>query len=123
MTVYASPWSPARMDEDQRQHAPGGSLKPEFANAWAEYFVRFIQEYEKQGRPHLRHHRAERAGGSPAAGNPASAASRNGTSSKDHLGPARPGWTPRPRQSQRDFRKIMVWDHNRDIMYDRTRGP
>jgi glucosylceramidase len=46
--VMASPWSaPAWMKTNN--HAKGGSLKPEFYEAYANYFVRYIQEMKAEG--------------------------------------------------------------------------
>lgn len=46
--IMGSPWSaPAWMKTNN--HVKGGSLKPEFYDAYAKYFVRYIQEMEKEG--------------------------------------------------------------------------
>ncbi|MCP4288413.1 MAG: hypothetical protein GY792_28965 [Gammaproteobacteria bacterium] len=48
--VMASPWSaPAWMKTPETLY--GGSLKPEYYQAYADYFVRFIQAYENEGIP------------------------------------------------------------------------
>jgi glucosylceramidase len=48
--VVASPWSaPAWMKTSGR--LGGGSLRPEWADAWARYFVRFVQAYAERGIP------------------------------------------------------------------------
>jgi glucosylceramidase len=46
--VVASPWSaPAWMKTSGS--LGGGSLRPEWADAWARYFVRFVQSYAERG--------------------------------------------------------------------------
>jgi glucosylceramidase len=46
--IMGSPWSaPAWMKTNQ--HVKGGSLKPEFYEAYAQYFVKYIQEMKKEG--------------------------------------------------------------------------
>lgn len=44
-----SPWSPPAFFKTNGEMNHGGSLKKEYYQAWANYFVRFIQEYEKAG--------------------------------------------------------------------------
>ncbi|MBS0190316.1 MAG: glycoside hydrolase family 30 protein [Phycisphaerales bacterium] len=124
MTVYASPWSPPAWMKTNGNMLQGGSLKPEFANAWAEYFVRFIQEYEKQGVPIF----GITVQNEPAAVQRWESCIYSGQQErdfvKDHLGPAlvRAGLLDPDNLNAPTSRKIMVWDHNRDIMYDRARA-
>src|SRR6188508_2225062 len=51
LTLYASPWSPPGFMKDSTHMLKGGKLKPEFYDAWALYFAKFIKEYEKEGIP------------------------------------------------------------------------
>jgi glucosylceramidase len=46
--ILGSPWSPPVWMKDNGD-TRGGSLKPEFYDAYAKYFVRYIQEMKKQG--------------------------------------------------------------------------
>lgn len=46
---YASPWSPPAFMKTNMNMLQGGKLRPEFRQNWADYYVRFIQEYEKEG--------------------------------------------------------------------------
>ncbi|RAW02408.1 glycoside hydrolase family 30 protein [Pseudochryseolinea flava] len=46
--IMGSPWSaPAWMKDNQ--HAKGGSLKPEFYETYAQYFVKYIQQMQQEG--------------------------------------------------------------------------
>lgn len=49
--VFASPWSPPAFMKDNRTMLQGGKLLPQFYQAWANYFVKFIEAYEKEGIP------------------------------------------------------------------------
>jgi len=49
ITMYASPWSPPAWMKDNDNMLQGGKLKPEFMQAWADYYVRFFEEYKKEG--------------------------------------------------------------------------
>ena len=51
MTLYASPWSPPAFMKDTKSMLKGGKLAPEFYQPWANYYVKFIQAYEKEGIP------------------------------------------------------------------------
>jgi len=51
LTIFASPWSPPAWMKDNNDILHGGKLKPEYRAAWANYFVAFIQAYEKAGVP------------------------------------------------------------------------
>ncbi|MFL6700338.1 MAG: glycoside hydrolase family 30 protein, partial [Vitreoscilla sp.] len=51
LTLFASPWSAPAFMKTNGSMLRGGRLKPEFAEAWARYYTRFIQAYEKEGVP------------------------------------------------------------------------
>ena len=50
-TLFASPWSPPAWMKDNNNMLHGGSLKPEFNSAWANYYASFIEAYAKEGIP------------------------------------------------------------------------
>lgn len=49
LTFLASPWSPPAYMKTNHEMNHGGELREEYQSLWAEYFVRFIQEYRKKG--------------------------------------------------------------------------
>lgn len=51
LNLFASPWSPPAWMKDNNDMLHGGKLKPKYYNSWANYFTRFIKEYEKSGIP------------------------------------------------------------------------
>lgn len=51
LTLFVSPWSPPAFMKDNNDILHGGVLLPEFAQSWANYYARFIKEYEKEGIP------------------------------------------------------------------------
>ncbi|MBX3381689.1 MAG: glycoside hydrolase family 30 protein [Phycisphaeraceae bacterium] len=114
ITVYASPWSPPAWMKTNGNMLQGGELKPAFADAWANYYTRFIEAYEKQGIP---------IWGLTVQNEPAAVqrwescvytAEQERDFVKNHLGPAL------AKAGMAD-RKLIVWDHNRDIMYERAK--
>ncbi|HEY0175241.1 MAG TPA: glycosyl hydrolase, partial [Pedobacter sp.] len=51
LTLFASPWSPPAWMKTNNDVLHGGKLKPEFDQSWANFFVKFINAYEKEGIP------------------------------------------------------------------------
>lgn len=47
--LFASPWSPPAWMKTTGKMNFGGKLKPEYRQAWADWYVRYIQEYAKEG--------------------------------------------------------------------------
>lgn len=114
LTLYASPWSPPGWMKSNGDMLHGGTLKPEFAATWAEYIAKFVHAYEAAGIP---------VWGLTVQNEPMAVqrwesciftAEAERDFVRDHLGPtlARRGLGDR---------KIIIWDHNRTLMYDRAR--
>ena len=47
--LFISPWSPPAWMKTNSEMNHGGSLKPEYRPAWAQYYVKFIREFSKAG--------------------------------------------------------------------------
>lgn len=47
--LFASPWSPPAFMKENGSRYNGGKLKREYYGLWAEYMVRFVEEYAKEG--------------------------------------------------------------------------
>ncbi len=47
--IFASPWSPPAYMKTNGQMNQGGKLKAEYFELWARYYVKFIEEYKKNG--------------------------------------------------------------------------
>ena len=47
--IFASPWSPPGYMKTSGEMNHGGKLKPEYYELWSEYYVKFIEEYKKEG--------------------------------------------------------------------------
>jgi glucosylceramidase len=111
--LFASPWSPPAWMKTNGQMNRGGTLKPEYRDAWARYYVRYIQEYKKQGVD---------IWGLTVQNEPAStqkwdscvySAEEERDFVRDHLGPVL-------EKSGLGHVKIMIWDHNRDLLVERA---
>jgi glucosylceramidase len=112
--LFASPWSPPAWMKTNGDMNNGGKLKPEDRDAWARYFVRYIQEYAKIGIPIW----GVTVQNEPAAKQTWDSCEYTGAEERDfvrdHLGPTI--------EKSGLETKIMIWDHNRDIMYERAKA-
>jgi len=113
IALLASPWTPPAFMKDNKSPLRGGHLLEEFADSWARYYVRFIEEYRKEGMD---------IWGVSVQNEPAAvqrwdsciySAEQERNFVKNHLGPVMRA------SSAKDVR-ILVWDHNRDIMVERV---
>ncbi len=113
LTLFASPWSPPAFMKDNNDMLHGGKLLPEYYEPWALYYTKFIKAYEKEGIP---------VWGITLQNEPMAVqrwesciytASEERDFLKNYLGPVM------EREGLGD-KKIVVWDHNRDLIADRA---
>lgn len=113
LNVFASPWSPPAFMKDNNDVLHGGKLKPEFAASWALYYTKFIKEYEKSGIPIW----GITIQNEPMATQRWESCLYTGEEERDflknHLGPTM------EKEGLKD-KKIIAWDHNRDLVYQRA---
>ena len=108
ITLMASPWSAPAFMKSNNNMLYGGELLPEYYSIWALYYTKFIKAYEKEGIP---------IWGITIQNEPAAVqrwesmiytAEQERDFLKNHLGPTM------HHQGLGD-KKIIVWDHNRDL--------
>lgn len=113
LPLYASPWSPPAFMKDSNNMLQGGKLLPDFYESWANYYTKFIKAYEKEGLP---------IWGITIQNEPMAkqtwesciyTAEEERDFLKNYLGPIM------EKQGLGD-KKIIVWDHNRDLMVQRA---
>jgi len=113
LTLFASPWSPPAFMKTNNDILHGGSLNPEYYQPWAKYYTKFIKAYEKEGIP---------VWGISVQNEPMATqtwesciytADEERDFLKNFLGPTM------EKEGLGD-KKIIVWDHNRDLMYQRA---
>lgn len=113
LLLYASPWSPPAFMKDNNNMLQGGKLLPEYSDAWALYYTKFIKAYEAEGMP---------IWGITIQNEPMAVqrwesciytAEEERDFLKNHLGPTM------EREGLGD-KKIVVWDHNRDLINHRA---
>jgi glucosylceramidase len=114
LTLYVSPWSPPAWMKSNGDMLHGGKLRPEYYDAWARYYARFIRAYEKEGVP---------IWGLTVQNEPMAVqrwesciytAQEERDFVKNYLGPTL-------QQSGLGDKKIIIWDHNRSMMYQRVK--
>jgi glucosylceramidase len=113
LTMFASPWSPPAFMKTNNNMLQGGKLKPEYFQSWANYYTKFIKAYEKEGMP---------IWGISVQNEPMATqkwesclytAENERDFLKNHLGPTM-------KKEGLGDKKIIVWDHNRDLIYQRA---
>jgi len=109
----ASPWSPPAWMKTNNNMLQGGKLKPEYYESWANYFIRFFKAYEKEGIDFW---------GLTVQNEPMATqtwesclytAEEERDFVKNYLGPALEA-------SPYADHKLVIYDHNRGVMYQRA---
>lgn len=113
LTLFASPWSPPGWMKDNQEMLHGGKLKPEFYQSWANYYVKFIQAYQKEGIAFW----GLSVQNEPMAKQTWESCIYTAEEERDfikkYLGPTL--W-----KAGMQDKKLIAWDHNRDLMYQRA---
>ena len=113
LTMYASPWSPPAFMKSNNDMLKGGKLLPEFYQSWANYYAKFIRAYEAEGIP---------IWGLTIQNEPMAVqrwesciytAEEERDFLKNFLGPTL------EKEGLGD-KNIIVWDHNRDLLFQRA---
>jgi len=111
--IYASPWSPPAWMKTNKNMLHGGKLKPEYFQTWADYFVKYVKAYKEEGIP---------IWGLTVQNEPMAVqvwesciftAEEERDFVRDYLGPTL-------EKNGLSNLKLMIWDHNRGIMYQRA---
>src|SRR5438094_2155313 len=113
LSIFGSPWSPPAFMKDNHDMLHGGKLKPEFYQSWANYYAKFIKAYEREGIP---------VWGISIQNEPMAtqrwesciySAEEERDFLKEFLGPTM-------NRAGLSDKKLIVWDHNRDLIYQRA---
>lgn len=113
LNLFASPWSPPAFMKDNNDVLHGGKLKKEFYQPWANYYTKFIKAYQKEGVP---------VWGITIQNEPMATqkwescvytAEEERDFLKNYLGPTM-------QKEGLSDKKIIGWDHNRDLLYQRA---
>jgi len=114
LKLFASPWSPPAWMKTNRQMNGGGRLRPECRDVWARYYCRYIREYEKEGIPFWGLSVQNEPEASQNWDSCLYSAEEERDFVRDYLGPTL-------QKEGLGHLRLMIWDHNRDAIYDRAR--
>jgi glucosylceramidase len=113
LVLFVSPWSPPAWMKDNNDMLHGGKLLPAYRQSWANYYTRFIKAYEALG---------IKVWGLTVQNEPMAkqkwescifTAEDERDFIKNFLGPTL------VKNGMKD-KKLIAWDHNRDLMYQRA---
>lgn len=111
--LYISPWSPPAFMKDNHSMSGGGRLLPEYYKAWSEYCVRFIHSYQKEGIPVW----GLTIQNEPMAVQKWESCIYTAEEERDFL---KYFLGPTLSKSGLGDKKIIIWDHNRDMISQRV---
>ena len=113
LKLFASPWSPPAWMKDNNHMLQGGKLLPAYYQTWADYYIKFIRAYENHDIP---------IWGLTVQNEPMAkqtwesciyTAEEERDFIKNYLGPTL------KKNGMKD-KKLIAWDHNRDLIYHRA---
>lgn len=113
LTLFVSPWSPPAWMKDNHDVLHGGKLLPRFRQSWANYYVKYIKTLESKGIP---------VWGLSVQNEPMATqrwesciytAEEERDFIKNYLGPTL-------QENNLEGKKLIAWDHNRDLAYQRA---
>src|ERR1700761_2822216 len=113
LSLIATPWSPPAWMKTNNDMLHGGKLKPEYDQSWANFYVKFIKAYEKEGIPIW----GLSVQNEPMAVQRWESCVYTAEDERDfikrYLGPTL-------HKSGMADKKLIIWDHNRDLLYQRA---
>lgn len=113
INLFATPWSPPAFMKTNHDMLHGGHLLPQYRQAWANFYVKFIKTYEKMGIPIW----GLSVENEPMATQSWESCIYTADEERDfianYLGPTL-------QKSGLSDKKLMAWDHNRDLVYQRA---
>lgn len=114
MKLFASPWSPPAWMKTNGQMNQGGALKPEYRGVWADYYVKYLQAYAAEGIAIWGLTVQNEAKAVQRWDSCVYTAEEEKDFVRDHLG-------PKLAASGLGDVKVMIWDHNKERVYDRAK--
>ena len=112
--IMASPWSPPAWMKTNNQMNEGGKLKEEYKSAWANYYCKFIEFYDREEIPIWGVSVQNEPEAKQTWDSCLYTAEEERDFIKHFLGPSL-------EKHGLSDKKIIIWDHNRDIMVERAR--
>jgi glucosylceramidase len=112
--LFASPWSPPAWMKTTGIMNRGGTLKPEYRSTWAKYYCRYIKEFQKIGIPIWGITVQNEPEATQTWDSCVYTAEEERDFVRDYLGPTL------AKENLQNV-KLIIWDHNRNRMYERAK--
>lgn len=113
LTLFASPWSPPGWMKTNGDVLHGGKLLAKYDQSWANFYIKFIQAYEKLGIPIWGFSVQNEPMATQTWESCLYTAEEERDFVKNFLGPTL-------YKAGMANKKLIVWDHNRDLLYQRA---
>jgi len=113
LTLYATPWSPPAFMKTNNDMLHGGKLKSQYYQTWANYYTKFIKAYEDEGIPVW----GISTQNEPMATQKWESCIYTGEEERDFI---KNNLGPTLQKTGYGDKKIIGWDHNRDLLYQRA---
>lgn len=110
LMLFASPWSPPAFMKDNNNVLHGGKLLAKYDQSWANFFVKFIQAYQASGIPVW----GLTVQNEPMATQSWESCKFTATEERDFV---KNFLGPTLKKNGLADKKLIVWDHNRDLLY------
>ncbi len=113
LPLFVSPWSPPAWMKDNNSLIHGGKLLRKYANTWAAHYVKYIKTLELQGIPVW----GLSVQNEPMANQKWESCIYTATEERDFI---KNFLGPTLRKNGMSNKKLIAWDHNRDLVYQRA---
>jgi glucosylceramidase len=114
LEILASPWSPPAWMKTNNDMNHGGKLLPQYYQTWADYYVKFLDAYKDSGVNVSMLSVQNEPAAKQVWDSCIYTAEEERDFVKNYLGPTL-------ENSKHKDTKLLIWDHNRDIIVDRAR--
>ena len=114
LLLFASPWTPPSWMKSNGDMCHGGRLLDEYYGTWAKYFVRYLEEYKKEGIPFFGVTVQNESIAWQTWESCVYTAKEEAVFVHKFLKPAL-------KAAGFDDTKVMIWDHNKERVYERAR--
>ncbi|MDB5142928.1 MAG: glycosyl hydrolase [Mucilaginibacter sp.] len=113
LTLFVSPWSPPAFMKTNNDVLHGGKLLPKYDQSWANFYIKFIKAYEKIGIP---------IWGLSVQNEPMATQKWESClyTAEDERDFVKNFLGPTLHKEGMAGKKLIVWDHNRDLLYQRA---
>ena len=113
LTLFVSPWSPPAWMKTNGNVLHGGKLLPKYDQSWANFYIKFIKTYEKIGIPIW----GLSVQNEPMATQTWESCLYTAEDERDFI---KNFLGPTLYKAGMANKKLIIWDHNRDLLYQRA---